>query len=90
MQNVFEFVYKMRNQGEAVVAIAGFVGILASLIMGLTDYIWYSPRLFLMFWLVMGLVNAYIRIGLAEISRSSNYSADSLYAVNFDLNVDNL
>ena len=89
-QNVFEYAYKMRNQGETVIAIAGLVAVISSLIMGLTDYIWYSPRLFLMFWLVVGLVNAYIRVGLAELGRFGGDNANSLYAVEVDLNVDNL
>ena len=70
--------------------IAGLVAVIASLIMGLTDHIWYSYRVFLMFWLVIGLVNAYIRIGLSEFGRSNNYETNTLYSVNFDLNVDNL
>lgn len=90
VQNCFEFIYKMRNQGEATVVIAGLVAVIASLIMGLTDHIWYSYRVFLMFWLVIGLVNAYIRIGLSEFGRSNNYETNTLYSVNFDLNVDNL
>lgn len=90
VQNVFEYVYKMRNQGEAVVAVAGLMSVGASLIMGLTDYIWYSPRLFLMFWIVVALVNAYIRIGLVELGRSGSDNTSSMYSVNFDLNVDNL
>ena len=90
VQNCFEYIYKMRNQGETLVVVAGLVAVVASLIMGLTDHIWYNYRVFLMFWMIIGLVNAYIRIGLAEFSRSNDYATNTLYSVNFDLNVDNL
>ena len=80
----------MRNQGETLVVNAGLVAVVASLIMGLTDHIWYNYRVFLMFWMIIGLVNAYIRIGLAEFSRSNDYETNTVYSVNFDLNVDNL
>ena len=90
VQNCFEYIYKMRNQGETLVVNAGLVAVVASLIMGLTDHIWYNYRVFLMFWMIIGLVNAYIRIGLAEFSRSNDYETNTVYSVNFDLNVDNL
>ena len=90
VQNCFEFIYKTRNRGEKTVVIAGMTAIAASLVMGLTDHIWYSYRVFLMFWVVIGIVNAYIRIGLAELKRFDHYENNSFYSVDFDLNVDNL
>lgn len=37
---------------------AGLCGVLAMLLQGLTDHVWYNYRLFLMFWLVIGLTAA--------------------------------
>ncbi len=90
IQNCFEFIYKVRNLSDTATVVAGLSAVLALLIMGLTDHIWYSYRIFLMFWMVIGLVNAYIRVGLTELSRSTSYEENSVYSVNFDLNVDNL
>lgn len=90
VQNCFEYIYKVRKEAETAVVIAGLAAVVASLIMGLTDHIWYNYRVFLMFWLVIGLVNAYIRIGLSEFNRSNVQAANTLYSVNFDMNVDNL
>lgn len=37
---------------------AGFCGILAVLLQGVTDYVWYNYRIFLLFWLIIGLTAA--------------------------------
>lgn len=45
---------------------AGFTGICAILIHGFTDYVWYNNRIFLLFWLILGLTSAAIRTGVRE------------------------
>ncbi len=52
-------------------ATAPMCGVVAVLVQGLTDYSWYNYRVYLMFWLVLGLGAAYIRTGRAELSRLS-------------------
>lgn len=44
-------------------------GILALLMMGVTDHIFYNYRIFLTFWLLMGVAVAQIRVSNAEASR---------------------
>ncbi len=39
-------------------SLAGFCGIMGVLLQGLTDYIWYNYRVYLMFWIVIGLTVA--------------------------------
>lgn len=90
MQNCFEYMYRMRKGTENGIVVAGLASVVAVLIMGLTDYVWYNYRVFLMFWIVIGIVNAYIRIGNEEKHRYAVYESSSRYAVNFDFNVDNL
>ena len=90
VQNCFEYLYRMRKGTDNGIVVAGLSSVVAVLIMGLTDYVWYNYRVFLMFWLVIAIVNAYIRIGHEESRRYSAYEARSQYAVNFDFNVDNL
>ncbi|MDD4772456.1 MAG: O-antigen ligase family protein [Eubacteriales bacterium] len=47
------------GSGEArLVCAAGFAGITAILVQGMTDYVWYNYRIFLIFWLVAGLTAA--------------------------------
>ena len=90
VQNCFEYLYKMRKGTDNGIVVAGLASVTAVLIMGLTDYVWYNYRVFLMFWLVIAIVNAYIRVGNEESRRYEAYEANSRYAVNFDFNVDNL
>jgi len=57
-------------------------GLFAVLIQGLTDYSWYNYRLFLMFWLICGLVVAYSKSGRMYIVNEKNevrYDADTSY-----------
>lgn len=49
-------------------AAAPLCGLVAALVQGMTDYIWYNYRVYLMFWLVAGVVSAYARLGTREIN----------------------
>lgn len=90
VQMCFGYIYRMRNEAETSTVIAGLVAVIGVLIMGLTDYVWYSYRVFLMFWMVIGLVSAYIRIGEDQMTRFAFVEKNTDFAVDFDLNVDNL
>lgn len=48
------------------IAAAGFCGILAVLVQGMTDHIWYNYRIFCIFWLITALVSVCRRVGEAE------------------------
>ncbi len=66
-----------RSKTQLRISCAGpLCGIVAVLAQGMTDYIWYNYRLYLMFWLVCGLASAYIRNGFAMIENESVMSAD--------------
>lgn len=56
-------------------AAAPLCGVFAVLIMGLTDYVWYNYRVYLIFWLACGLTSAYVRVSRRELDK---YSAGSL------------
>lgn len=59
---------------------APLCGILAVLVQGLTDYAWYNYRVYLMFWLVLGLTSAYVRSGNAMMIENLPESTDSAFA----------
>jgi putative inorganic carbon (HCO3(-)) transporter len=48
-------------------------GIVSLLLMGMTDHIFYNYRIFLLFWLVVGIAVAQIRIGRTEAAREAPY-----------------
>ena len=56
-----------------------FSAVLGVLVMGLFDYVWYSYRIFFMFWIMIGLCCAYVRFGDREKQRilgAEKYSAE--------------
>lgn len=60
IQNVFSF-NKYESRKTKITASALMCGILAVLLQGLTDYIWYNYRVYLIFWIVIGLTVSVIR-----------------------------
>ncbi len=57
MQSSLEF-HVTEKRSEKLFSTALFCGILSVLAQGMTDYIWYNYRVFLMFWLLIGLAAA--------------------------------
>lgn len=53
-----------------VMVIAGLCGVLGTMIMGLADYIWYNYSVCFLFWAVIGLTAAYVRVGKEETERT--------------------
>lgn len=59
-------------RGARLVVLGGIAGVVALLIMGIFDDIFYNYRIFFMFWAVMGLVSAQLRIGEHQTERATN------------------
>lgn len=70
-----------RPESHTLLAAAGLAGIGAVLVQGMTDYIWYNYRVFLMMWLVIGLTVAIARFGKGRPMENlfvSDYDRDML------------
>ena len=68
----------MRNRAQIRIFSASLLcGIFAVLIQGMTDYAWYNYRVYLMFWLVIGLTAASVRSAETYINNDVIESADS-------------
>lgn len=52
--------------------LAGMAGVGALLIMGMFDEVFYNYRIFFLFWTMLGMVNARVRIGREEMDREYN------------------
>ena len=52
--------------------LGGVCGVGALLIMGLFDDVFYNYRIFFLFWAVMGLVMAQLRVGERQTERATN------------------
>lgn len=71
VKNSVSFAAKSFDAREKLLTYAGMCGILSILAQGMTDYVWYNYRVFLMFWLIVGLTTAYRRTGLTFDSGKS-------------------
>ena len=60
MQCSFSFSKNAVSRANRSICVGLFAGIAAFLIQGLTDYVWYNYRIFLLFWLIAGLAVAHI------------------------------
>ena len=67
----FTFCKNAMNRANRSICLGIFCGVLAFLIQGMTDYVWYNYRIFLLFWLIVGL-------GVAHIYTSKSTDEESL------------
>ena len=56
----FSFCKSAMSRSNKMICLGIFSGIFAILIQGLTDYIWYNYRIFLLFWMIAGLGVAHV------------------------------
>lgn len=53
---------------------AAFCSILAALVQGMTEYVWYNYRVFFVFWVILGLAVAFRRVGQENEERAAQLS----------------
>ena len=82
----FEYLKNGKNENSRFFVIAAMSSILASLVMGCFDFVWYNYRVFFLFWIVLGLACACIRIGRAEEQRHAFVEANETNYATKDLN----
>ena len=71
-QKFFEYTKKPENRDSKIYIIAVIASVLAAIIMGVFDYIWYNYRVFYVFWIVIAIGVAFVRVGNYEINRKSD------------------
>jgi len=49
--------------------IAGAAGMAGCLVFGLAEYIWFYPRLMVLFWMVYAMIAAAVRIAKEEVAK---------------------
>ena len=76
LQNNFSHCRELSDSGKKGVdrttACACLCGLCAVLVQGMTDYVWYNYRIFLMFWLMAGLSSAFVRVGRNELEAAKS------------------
>jgi len=66
MQKGFSEIRNCGDKNRRTIVSAAVVGLIAALIHGAVDYIWYNYRVFFVFWLVVAVIRAYSEIGAEE------------------------
>ncbi len=72
LRRALEYYRLAATRSASMTLLAGIAGIAGILLMGCFDDVWYNYRIFFLFWAVMGLVNARIRVGTYEAEREYN------------------
>jgi len=70
----FSFSKNAMNRSNRLLCMGIFCGAAALLIQGLTDYVWYNYRIFLLFWIVVGLGVAHV-----SVAKDTEEESDRIY-----------
>lgn len=70
-QKSLEYIKLNRTSSSRVYVIASVVSLLSALFIGIFDYVWYNQRIFYLFWIVMAIGCAFVRVGNYEQTRRS-------------------
>lgn len=79
IQNNFSFFAKRGGGKSTAYAAAGFSGAFGLLLLGLVDNVWQDARVFLAFWIVLGLTMAIKRQSLGELRGMDEYIMECKY-----------
>ena len=61
------------SKSEKLTEAGIFCGLVAFLVQGMTDYVWYNYRVFLMFWIMTGLSAAAVMLSKNAIEESGDF-----------------
>ena len=64
-----EYMRDCKKTESRLMVLAAFGALLASLVMGLFDFVWYNYRVFFLFWGILAFACACVRVGNAEKQR---------------------
>jgi len=73
IQNGFSLAKCGKDKEVRLIGCGAFCGVLAALLQGMTDYIWYNYRVFFIFWIVIGIASAARRIDYALRVKENAY-----------------
>ena len=87
-QKNIEYLKAPSNDSSFVLTSAGAASIICFLVMGMFDYVWYNYRMFFLFWIVLALSIATIRVGKSEIRKKQTIDRMSDCNYSIEINVD--
>ena len=81
----FEYLKQSNNERSKILVIASMASVVGALVMGLFDFIWYNYRVFFLFWAILGLACACIRVGRTEENRHAYVASNETNTATMDL-----
>ena len=85
-QKCFEYIQKPENNESKFYTAAAVISIIGALIMGIFDYIWFNYRVFFIFWIIIAIGCAFVRVGNNEHERKLAVIDDYQLSENNELN----
>ena len=70
-QKCAEYIKKPEDKRSKFYVTAALTSIIAALIMGIFDYVWFNYRVFYIFWIVIAIGCAFVRVGNTEAERQN-------------------
>ena len=86
-QKNFEYFKNPFNESTKLISAAAFAAVIGLLIMGLFDYIWYNYRILFIFWAIMAISVASIRLGNREIEKKNVIIYSDMQSAALDLDI---
>ena len=80
-----EYIKNTKDAKSRLMVISAVCAIAATLVMGLFDFVWYNYRIFFLFWAVLALGCACVRIGMNEQRRHAWQSEKAIHQASLDL-----
>ena len=71
-QKFFEYIRSPESNTSKIYVISAMASIVAAMVMGVFDYIWYNYRVFYIFWVVIAIGCAFVRVGNYENRRKQD------------------
>ncbi len=72
-QKCFEYIKAPENRASRIYVSAVVSAMVSVLIMGVFDYVWYNFRVFYIFWIILAIGCAFVRVGNREAERKRSY-----------------
>lgn len=76
-QKLFEYIRSPESKTSKIYAIATIASVVSAMVMGIFDYIWYNYRVFYVFWVIIAIGCAFVRVGNYELNRKQDTMQDS-------------
>ena len=87
-QKNFEYLRSPSDRSSYVLTTVGISTVMSFLVMGVFDYIWYNYRIFFLFWIVIAISVATVRVGKAEIRKTEDIDRSSDENFSMDIEFD--